>query len=193
MATGRRGPAPEPAAVKKAKGNSGRRPMKAAEIEEQANAAAEAAELEAANGEVETRSDIQPPDWLSDDGKEVWADIAPRLAAMKILTKLDAHAFARYCKAFARWVSLEKVLDEQGTTYESESPHGKYQRSHPAFMQADRLNRTLISMEGNFGLNPADRQRLFAARAAAGNAPGLFDGHEGKEGSADGSPIGLLN
>lgn len=166
MAGGRRGPAPEPAAVKKAKGNSGHRPIKTAEMEAEANAAATLGESGA--------KDIQPPDWLNDDGRKVWAELAPRLTAMKILQVIDAHTFARYCQVFGRWVQLEKVLNIEGTTYESESPHGSYVRSHPAFMQADRLNRSLIQMESGFGLNPADRQRLFAARAAAANAPDLF-------------------
>jgi len=184
MAGGRRGPAPEPAAVKKAKGNSGHRPIVTVDIEEAANEAA-------AMGSSTT--EIQPPDWLNKGGLKVWSDIAPRLTVMKILTTIDANTFARYCQSFGRWVELEKTLDAKGTTYESESPHGKYVRSHPAFMQASRLNRELMMMEQSFALNPADRQRLFAARAAAAMAPGLFDPPSPDAGEASRSSIGLLN
>lgn len=184
MAGGRRGPAPEPAAVKKAKGNSGHRPIVTADMEKEAD---EASLLGSG------KSEIQPPEWLNDDGLKVWAEIAPRLAAMNILKTIDANTFARYCQIFGRWVKLEKTLDEDGTTYESKSPHGSYVRSHPAFMQASRLNRELMMLEQNFALNPADRQRLFAARAAAGNAPGLFDQPPGQTPENSGSPIGFLN
>ncbi|WP_196222851.1 phage terminase small subunit P27 family [Pseudooceanicola algae] len=171
--------------MKKAKGNSGHRPIKTADIEAEAHAAAKLGET----GSTE----IQPPDWLNADGRKVWAELAPRLSAMKILQVIDAHTFARYCQVFGRWVQLEKVLNDEGTTYESESPHGSYVRSHPAFMQADRLNRSLIQMESGFGLNPADRQRLFAARAAAANTPGLFDpGVSGEKKDKTGA-IGVLN
>jgi len=184
MAGGRRGPAPEPAAVKKAKGNSGHRPIKTEEMETAAN---EAAAMGA------TTTEIQPPDWLNDDGLKVWGEIAPRLAAMKILTSIDANTFGRYCQSFGRWVKLEKTLDAEGTTYESESPHGKYVRSHPAFMQASRLNRELMMFEQNFALNPADRQRLFAARAAAAMSPGLFESPSSDGETKSGSSVGMLN
>ncbi len=48
-------------------------------------------------------------------------------------------------------------------------------RAHPATVIADRLERQLTTAEANFGLNPAERQRIFAARAALGAAGGLFD------------------
>jgi len=186
MAGGRRGPAPEPAAVKKAKGNSGRRPIKTAAMEEAANEAVAA--IDAGHKE------IAPPVWLNEPGQRIWSEIAPRLSAMKILQSIDANTFGRYCQDFGRWVQLQQVLDKEGTTYESESPHGKYTRSHPAFMQADRLNRSLMVMESGFALNPADRQRLFAARAQAANAPGLFDSPTSPDGKPnERSPIGLLN
>lgn len=186
MAGGRRGPAPEPAAVKKAKGNSGRRPIATAEIEAEAYKAADEA--------VTGPAGIQPPEWLNDDGRKIWENLAPRLSAMKILQGIDAHTFARYCQDFGRWVKLQQLLDEEGTTYESESPHGKYTRAHPAFMQADRLNRSLMMLESNFALNPADRQRLFAARAAAANQGGLFDAPDaGEQKGKGGSAIGMLN
>lgn len=187
MAGRRRGPAPEPAAVKEAKGNSGHRPIKTAEMEEVANAAVE--DL------VPNAAEIQPPDWISEAGRKVWSEIAPRLTAMKILQHVDAFSFARYCQGFGLWIKLQETLEKEGSTYESVSPHGKYMRSHPAFMQADRLNRSLITMEQNFALNPADRQRLFAARAAAALG-GLFDQspNPGSDANDEGrSSIGLLN
>lgn len=186
MAGGRRGPAPEPAAVKKAKGNSGRRPIATAEIEAEANKAAEEA--------FPSSGGIQPPVWMNEDGRAIWESLVYRLSAMKILQLIDAQTFARYCQDFGRWVKLQKQLDDEGTTYESESPHGKYMRANPAFMQSDRLNRSLMMMESGFALNPADRQRLFAARSAAANQGGLFDQPDvGDDNSKGGSAIGMLN
>jgi phage terminase small subunit len=40
-------------------------------------------------------------------------------------------------------------------------------RAHPAFIVADRLERQLLAAEDRFGLNPAERQRLYAARSAS--------------------------
>jgi P27 family predicted phage terminase small subunit len=210
MSTGRRGPAPEPAAVKAAKGNPGRRPINEEELAASGAGGANtgAAPSEGAGGEPEQTAAVavQPPDWINADGLAVWNRLAPRLVTMRLLQLLDADTFGRYCQDFGRWVKLQSKLDREGETYTSQSPHGEYIRSHPAFMQADRLNRTLLAFEQNFGLNPADRQRLFAARAAAGAGAGgadLFGNSEGAGGGDDNrspaatperrGPIGLLN
>ncbi len=192
---GRRGPKPEPASVKVAKGNSGHRPIGTDPTpQEQAATAASAPKVE-------------PPAWLKGDGLKVWKRLAPRLIGQKLLFNIDADTFGRYCKNFARWLKMQTVLDNEGETYESESPHGKYKRAHPAFLIADRVERQLIAAEANFGLNPAERQRLFAARSAAsagmGNLFGTDDlpnqqrpkkGEAAKpaEGSKSGTAIGFL-
>lgn len=162
---GRRGPRPEPAAVKEKKGSS-RRPIGNDPV----------VEADAASARVAA------PAWLKGDGLNVWKRLAPRLIGMNLLSGTDAETFARYCKNFARWFKMQKVLDTEGETYESESPHGKYKRAHPAYVIADRLERQLTAAEANFGLNPAERQRIFAARAAAlaGGAPDLFSGSSAK-------------
>lgn len=221
MSTGRRGPAPAPAEVRKAKG-SGKRPIGTEEMEAQARAAG--AGLPAGAGSADSPPEgaggagdtpaaavaaIEPPHWLNANGREVWQRLAPRLASMRILQHIDADAFGRYCQNFGRWVKLQARLDTEGETYQSESPHGTYTRANPAFMIADRLDRALERAEASFALNPADRQRLFAARAAAGAGAGGADlfgnpnpaGAGGKPGApaADAGddqpkrPVGFLN
>ena len=188
---GRRGPKPEPAAVKKQKGSS-RRP-----VGEDPSATEQAAN-------TKTAAKIAAPAWLKGEGLKVWNRLVPQLIAQKLLTRIDAETFGRYCKNFARWLKMQKVLDNEGETYESESPHGSYKRAHPAYMIADRLEKQLASAEANFGLNPAERQRLFAARAA-GSVGDLFSGSkpqpeqksapstEPPMPATDGNSIGLLN
>ena len=207
MTTGRRGPAPEPAVRKKAKGNPGKRPIPE-EIEIGAGslhgAGLAGTDSDGEGGAASAVPTIPPPEWLNEDGLTVWNRLAPRLASMKILQSIDADTFARYCQNFGRWVRLQRTLDEEGETYVSESAHGTYTRSHPAFMQAQRLDRDLMMQEASFALNPADRQRLFAARAAAAGAGGadLFGSSGGEAGerkptkpAPDGpqSPVGMLN
>ncbi|WP_042954176.1 phage terminase small subunit P27 family [Rhizobium leguminosarum] len=167
---GRRGPKPEPAAVKKAKGNSGRRPI------------GEDPKVEDAKQEVSVTSSVVPPTWLKDGGLDVWGRLAPRLIAMKLLTQLDAETFGRYCRNFSRWLKMQERLDDKGEVYEIETASGIVRRYEPAFAIADRLERQLSAAEANFGLNPAERQRLYAARAAgAGAGAGdLFDSGQRK-------------
>lgn len=182
---GRRGPKPEPAAVKIAKGNPGNRPI---------GVVPEAA------APVKT---VAPPVWLKDEGLDVWKRLAPMLAAMNILTKIDAWTFGRYCRNFARWLKMNERLDDMGEIYEIQTASGNVRRNDPAYLIADRLERQLAAAEAAFGLNPAERQRLFAARAAAGAQGTLFAGQQvpespsgraQREPKPEGkSPLGLLN
>lgn len=157
---GRRGPKPEPASVKRAKGNPGRRPI--------GDEPSAMAPVDAAT--------VQPPTWLkAGKGLEVWKRLAPRIAAMKLLGRADAETFARYCRNFARWLKMQDRLDKVGEIYEIETASGVVRRADPSFLIADRLERQLSAAEANFGLNPAERQRIFAARAAAGASADLFN------------------
>lgn len=148
--------------------------------------------------------DVVAPAWLKADGLKIWQRLAPALRSAKLLTPIDVETFGRYCRNFARWLKLQKVVDEEGETYESESQHGRLRRAHPAFMIADRLERQLLAAEDRFGLNPAERQRLFVARAATGTGGDLFDqaaprrngdpaAEPAEPAQPIASPIGLLN
>jgi P27 family predicted phage terminase small subunit len=193
---GFRGPKPDPAAVKEAKGNPGRRPIGADPVtDDQAGAS---------HGEITTApNDVVPPVWLKGKALDVWNRIGPRLVKMRLLSPIDAEPFARYCRNFARWEKMQTELDERGETYESESQHGKLRRIDPSFMIADRLERSLMAIEDRFGLSPSERQRVYAARAANPNATDLFGwpiaGGKAKKPDEDApvrgksSPVGLLN
>lgn len=150
----------------------------------------------------------QPPKWLDGDGLDIWKRLGPTLVNAKLLSGADTETFGRYCRNFARWLKMQKVLDADGEVYISESAHGTLRRANPAFLISDRLERQLLAAEDRFGLNPAERQRIFAARAQSGATGDLFPpapkGDAGKRGDDPaaspaqpakpiGSPIGLLN
>lgn len=181
----RRGPKPAPAVVKQAKGNPGRRPIGADPI---------------MDGSL--IGGAKPPAWLKGEGLKVWKRLAPNVARLKLLTPVDAESFARYCRNLARWLKMQDVLDKEGETYESESAHGKLKRAHPAFLIGDRLGRLLESQEAVFGLNPAERQRIFAARSMTPDPAGDLFGSRRDDVSAPTpapevvkpmGPVGLLN
>lgn len=186
---GRRGPKPEPAAVKEAKGNSARRPI---------------GKDPKVSGTVAKASDVKPPAWLKGDGLKFWKDMAPRLAAQKLLTATDVWTFARYCINFARWLEANRFLDAQkttdGTSVHYDTDTG-YERIRAAMAVSMRLEPLLERAEDRFGLNPAERQRIFAARAASPN-PDLFNPAGGQRPDRQPpnqptpdqrSPVGLLN
>jgi P27 family predicted phage terminase small subunit len=116
---------------------------------------------------VETK--LRAPAWLKGEGLEVWDRWAPRLRKARLLGVTDELAFARYCRNFAKWQQIRSRLDRRGYSYLAETVGGgKLRRIDPEFMVADRLERQLMAAEDRFGMNPAERQRIMAARA---NAP----------------------
>lgn len=159
-----------------------------------------------ANG-VKPTAGAQPPAWLKKEGLKVWQRLAPTLRAAKLLTDVDAHTFGRYCRNFARWLDMQARLDKNGEIYEIETASGIVRRSDPAFAIADRLERQLLATEDRFGLNPAERQRIFVARAQTGVSGDLFSMADKQAERRPGdlaaqpaqpaepieSPIGLLN
>lgn len=157
------GPKPAPAVVQAAKGTS-RRPV-------------------GADPKVDhsQTGGVAPPVWLKRDGLKVWNRLAPNVARLKLLTPVDAESFARYCRNLARWLKMQDVLDKEGAVYESESAHGKLKRAHPAFLIGDRLARLLEQQEAVFGLNPAERQRIFAARSMTPDPAGDLFGSARRE------------
>lgn len=180
----KRGRKPDPAAIKEAKGNPGRRRIGADPVID-----------------TSLTGGVAPPAWLKADALAVWTRLAPNVARLKLLTPVDAESFARYCRNLARWLKMQDVLDREGETYESESAHGKLKRAHPAFLIGDRLARLLESQEAVFGLNPAERQRIFAARSMTPDPAGdLFGGRREDPVKADpapdakpSGPVGFLN
>ncbi|MEN6535630.1 MAG: phage terminase small subunit P27 family [Bryobacteraceae bacterium] len=185
---GRRGPKPQPAGVKDQKAPIRSKQRKTAKAAQPGAPAAGAA-----------------PSWMKGEALKIFQRMAPMLRNMKLLTEADAPAFARYCKHYARWLELQKRLDKQGDIYEIETASGVVRRADPAFVMADRLDRMLLAIEDRFGLNPAERQRIMAARANTGATGDLFGSKEPERREGDPAapatpaaeptegPIGLLN
>lgn len=186
---GRRGPKAKPAAVKAQK-----EPVRS---KRKKTGVSEAPILAEAPNDA--------PDWLKGEALGIYRRLGPRLRDAKLLTAADVPAFARYCKHYSRWLDLQQRLDKNGDIYEIETASGTVRRADPAFVMADRLDRMMLALEDRFGLNPAERQRIFAARASTGATGDLFGGGEKPAGKDDPAatatpaaqptegPIGLLN
>jgi P27 family predicted phage terminase small subunit len=114
------------------------------------------------------------PAWLKGEALKIFQRMAPAMRSMKLLTETDAPAFSRYCKHFARWLELQKRLDKDGEFYEIVTASGTVRRADPAFTMADKLDRMMLAFEDRFGLNPAERQRIYAARAQTGATGDMF-------------------
>lgn len=144
---------------------------------------------------------VAPPKHLKGKALAEWDSRAGDLVALKLLTKVDAGTFARYCQGVARWWEMMARLTKEGETYTVTSSHGSYIRPHPLAARADALEVRLVALEDRFGLNPAERQRIMQARAQGGFSGDLFEadpkpataGESGSPVAPPRNPVGFLN
>ena len=170
-----RGPLPEPDAVKRAKGNPGKRKL-------------------APLLPPSTPGELRPSGKLRQSALHVWRQIAPELQRQNLLRATDSEAFSRYCETVVVYWETTERLRKEGTTYESVSPHGTYQRIHPLFVVQERLAARLTTMEDRFGLLPAARQAIMVRMAQATQASLPLGGgpNPAPPPPPAASPIGLL-
>ncbi len=176
------GPKPQPAAVKRQRASS-RRPVGEAPKVDVGGAAPRA------------------PAFVKGDALEIWNAKAELLAGARLLTAADANAFGRYCVNHAKWQQMHERLETGELTYSVTTASGEVHRLRPEFIVAEKLERQLLAAEDRFGLNPAERQRIMAARSQSGVSGDLFGPREEADPAtkptdptrpADG-PLGLLN
>lgn len=136
-----RGRKPVPTAMKVIRGNPGRRPLNAHEPQPQAPV------------------DLTPPAWLQEDAKIEWADKAPMLQRLGLLTEADLDAFCLYCQTFARWKAAEKKLLEFGMVIKSSS-HNGFPIVSPYLQIANKAQQQATRMLIEFGLTPSSRSRV---------------------------------
>lgn len=135
---GLRGPAPQPTALKRAKGNPGKRPL---------NDDEPTPKIEAP----------KPPNHLSCFAKREWRRITPLLLRYGLLSQLDRSALAMYCQAYGRWKKAERELKAEGEVVLSK--HGQSYQSpwlSIANKAMDRMNKAI----SEFGLSPSARTRI---------------------------------
>lgn len=201
-----RGRRPEPAALKRAKGNPGRRRIHEPE-----------ADTAAAGGSVLS----QPPAWLDTRTRvktaaakrisalalDIWQRSYPLAEQLRLIKPTDIDAFARWCRYLAEWIEHTCDLDKRGATYETTSPHvWKMLRLNPSAHLRRQTEQALKDLEDRLGFTPAARMRLYQQLAAQQGSlpldgkPGPADrgramptGEAGASDQAIQSPLGLLN
>jgi P27 family predicted phage terminase small subunit len=136
------GPAPQPTAMKKLKGNPGRRPLNDLEPQPQ-------------HGEPPM------PSGMSRYAKVAWKRIVPILLNMGVLTVADGDALMLYCEAYAQWKDAMIYLKKHGMTYEATGIKGQVlTKVSPYVAERDKAYKSMKSMLAEFGCTPSSRSRL---------------------------------
>lgn len=103
-----------------------------------------------------TLESLSPPEFLSDEAKEIWASAAKRLIDLGVLTEMDAPAFSIMCMTYGEMMIAYKSLQE-GERISDE--HGGKHRS-PMAVSWDREFDKLLKMLKEFGMTPASRAKI---------------------------------
>jgi len=140
---GKRGPRPQPTKLKILRGNPGCRPINKAEPQP-------------------TADGVVMPSHLGEVAAGKWAELLPLLQAVKVMTRADIEALARYCDTYEWWLATRAKLRKDGDTYPILNDKGevKYIAQRPEVAIAHKLAAQLHALEADFGLNPSSRTKL---------------------------------
>jgi P27 family predicted phage terminase small subunit len=153
---------PLPTAVKKLRGNPGKRKLNAAEPK------------------VELAAPTMPAD-LPKAAATEWRRIVPELKALGVLAKVDRAALAAYCHAYARWFEAEKHILEYGIIIEEPvllmgEPTGYTRfKKNPAVTISETAMKIMKSFLVEFGMTPSSRSRVRIEKPAGAEDP--FDAY----------------
>ncbi|MCK6483035.1 MAG: phage terminase small subunit P27 family [Phycisphaerae bacterium] len=144
---GRRGPAPTPTPILKLRGST------------LVTQRREAREVRGPSGLPDC------PEWLAADAeaRAAWDQLVPLLETMGVLTRIDGHALARYCRLWSRWRKAEAFLDKHGEMYPIKDDSGTKTKCFiqwPQVSIALKLAQQLTRLEAEFGMTPSARARI---------------------------------
>lgn len=135
---GKRGPKPEPTALKVLKGNPGKRPLN--------------------DSEPQPVGDAQCPDWISEDSRKYWEYIVSVLSSVPgLLTIADSASLALMADTLALYRRAQMEVEGGSITCMSEKG-SEYQ--HPAVGIRNKAAAELKQWFAKFGMTPSDRAGL---------------------------------
>lgn len=149
---GRRGPQPQPSAIKKLHGNPGKRPLNEREPEPRP-----------------TTPD--PPEHLGAVAVAKWRQLVPMLSRLRVLTEADELALALLCETWQHY--CEAVADRKkycvAMVRKVRDDHGDYihVRRNPFATEEHKHKAELIQLMREFGLTPSSRTALTVDDTAA--------------------------
>ena len=142
---GRRGPSPQPTALRVLRGNPGKRRLKTREP-------------------GIARAAPTCPRWISPEAKAAWRRVVPWLKRAGVLTMVDQDALTAYCQTYARWKRAEQFIEKHGEVYPIKDENGniRYMQQLPQVAIARVLLNVLRTYQQEFGMTPSARTRVQA-------------------------------
>ena len=127
----------------------------------------------------------KPPAYLQSEARKEWKRTGAKLAALGLMTTIDATAFAAYCECYARWLDAIQGLRKFGLVVQTpttviHNPDGSLVEKAGKFMMNPFLrvvretHDQMVVMLREFGMTPAARSRVHAQTAEEEDALDSF-------------------
>lgn len=101
------------------------------------------------------------PDWMPDEVKQIFNELAYQFTAMRVLSRADGKALELLADAYHEYQEARKFIHENGSTYESPiKDGGKIIRAYPQVGIASDAFKRIRAMLIEFGATPAARGKV---------------------------------
>ncbi len=114
------------------------------------------------NEPVVTISIPVAPEWMPDEVKQIFNELATEFAGMRVLGNADSKALELLADAYHEYREARRFIHEHGTTYETETATGRIIRTYPQVGIASDAYKRVRAMLIEFGATPAARSRVDA-------------------------------
>lgn len=109
------------------------------------------------------------PAHLSDAAKTEWRRISKMLGKRGTETEADRAALALYANVYARWVEVQRQIDDEGYRIEitlTDSNGKPYEKvvNHPLLKVVENCERQLLALLKALGLTPDSRDKIRPAK-----------------------------
>lgn len=103
------------------------------------------------------------PEFMSEDARRVWGELAPVLVAKDRLQPHYEYQFASYCEAVSNFLAATGDLAAMGKYYQAKTRNGLQEKKRAAWSQQQESMNQMRRDAALFGLTPVDEQRLAAS------------------------------
>lgn len=97
------------------------------------------------------------PDWLGEKARAEWARVAPLLADMGLLARVDQAALASYCHCYGEVQDATIQMQREGLVQPGSMDQP---RVHPLGVYIEKNMSKMLSFMTEFGFTPASRGRM---------------------------------
>ncbi|WP_322889318.1 MULTISPECIES: P27 family phage terminase small subunit [unclassified Yoonia] len=102
----------------------------------------------------------EAPEFLSEQGRKVWEELAPVMVMKDRLEPHHVYQFAAYCESVSNFIAATHALACEGMYYDTITRNGKQQKITAASRLQEGAMATMRQNGALFGLSPVDDARL---------------------------------